>query len=369
MRSSFIEVNLENLRHNLKSISKHTGYRPVMAVVKSNAYGHGLFEVANCLEKLNVNSLGVALLEEGISLRKSGINIPIVVFGGVLPDQISHYLDWGLEFFVSSTSILRDAEKTCRSRSQQAIVHLKIDTGMGRIGTQISESASFIEEAIRTKYVKIKGICSHLACADDPKNPMTIQQVESFLKVVSIFDSLGAKMPIRHLANSGGVLYFPQSHLDMIRPGILLYGVYPDSKSPQILDVRPVLQLKSKISFQKSIPSGFPVSYGATWISKKKTEICTIPIGYGDGYRRHLSNCGKILIGGKRRPIIGRVCMDQFMVSCESEKNKLGEEVVLIGYQKGQCIKVEELSKWAETIPYEILTNLNNRLPRKYFNE
>jgi len=229
-----------------------------------------------------------------------------------------------------------------------------------------SSSEKFFKEAVKKKYVKIKGLCSHLACSDDPNNPMTIRQVNSFLKAISVFDQFDVDLPLRHIANSGGVLYFPESHLDLIRPGILLYGVYPESTSPNILDVKPALELKSQVSFHKSIPKGFSVSYGSTWTANKDTEISTIPIGYGDGYLRKLSNRGEVLICGKRRTIAGRVCMDQFMVSCEVEKSKIGDEVILIGKQEGQFIKVEELSNWAETIPYEILTSLNERIPRIY---
>ncbi|HIO84552.1 MAG TPA: alanine racemase [Deltaproteobacteria bacterium] len=369
MRPSFIEVNLNNLRHNLELIRKHTDDRPVMAVVKANAYGHGLLKVAQFYEKLGVNCLGVALLEEGIRLRESGITLPVVVFGGVSVQQIPEYLEWNLEFFVSSPEVLRLSEKICKSCKQQATVHLKLDTGMGRIGIGAEDSASFIEEAVRAKHIMVKGVCSHLACADDPENPLTLKQVERFLRAVSVFERLGAEMPLRHLANSGGVLYFPESHLDMIRPGILLYGVYPEATSPHVMEVRPALQLKSQVSFHKSVPSGFSVSYGSTWTSKSSAEISTVPLGYGDGYRRQLSNRGEVLIRGKRRTIAGRVCMDQFMINCENEPNDAGEEVVLIGLQKDRCITVEELSVWAETIPYEILTNLNERLPRIYSNE
>lgn len=369
MRPSFVEVDLNNLRHNLDLIRKHTDNRPVMAVVKSNAYGHGMLKVAQLYEKLGVNCLGVALLEEGIRLRESGISLPIVVFGGVLPEQILQYLEWNLEFFVSSPEVLRVTESICKSGSQQAIVHLKLDSGMGRVGINTADSASFIEEAVRAEHITVKGVCSHLACADDPKNPFTLKQVESFLAAVSVFERLGVEIPLRHLANSGGVLYFPETHLDLIRPGILLYGVYPDTSSPHVLDVRPALQLKSQVAFHKSIPAGFSVSYGSSWTSEKPSQISTVPLGYGDGYRRQLSNCGEVLINGKRRSIAGRVCMDQFMVNCENDTINIGDEVVLIGQQQDQFITVEEISSLADTIPYEILTNLNERLPRIYFNE
>ena len=369
MRPSFVEVDLNNLRHNLSLIRGHTDNKPVMAVVKANAYGHGILKVAQLYEELGVNCLGVALLEEGILLRDSGISLPIVVFGGVLPQQIHKYLEWDLEFFVSSPEVLRVVETICKSVAEQATVHLKLDSGMGRLGINTSDSDCFIEEAVKSEHIKVKGVCSHLACADDPENPLTMKQVERFLSAVSVFERLGAEIPIRHLSNSGGVLYFPETHLDLIRPGILLYGVYPDVTCPHVLDVLPALQLKSKVTFQKSIKSGISVGYGESWTSLSASEISTVPLGYGDGYMRQLSNCVEVLINGKFRPIVGRVCMDQFMVNCGNEVTKTGDEVVLIGQQQDQCITIEEISALANTIPYEILTNLNERLPRIYFNE
>ncbi len=368
MRPSFIEVDLNILRHNLRLIREHIDHRPLMAVVKSNAYGHGLVKVARLYEQLGVNSLGVALVEEGIILRKSGISLPIAVFGGVLMEQIPELIEWNLEFFVPSTEVLYDTEKFCKAQNRRAIVHLKIDSGMGRIGEIAENSESLIASALDSEHINIKGVCSHFACADDPEDPMTLEQIEKFLEAVSVFEKLGASTPLRHIANSGGVLYFPQSYLDIVRPGIILYGVYPDQSCPRILKLKPALKLKSNVSFHKSIPPGFSISYGATWTSKSNAEISTIPLGYGDGYPRQLSNLGEVLIDGKRRPIVGRVCMDQFMVNCKSVDQKAGDEVILIGEQDGKCITVEEISKWAKTIPYEILTNLNERLPRTYVN-
>ena len=368
MRPSFIEVDLSILTHNLKLIREHIDNRPVMAVVKSNAYGHGLVRVAHLYEQLGVNSLGVALLEEGIILRNSGISLPIAVFGGVLKEQIPELLEWGFEFIVPSTDVLNDTEKFCKSQNRRATVHLKIDSGMGRIGIIAENSESLIASALDSEHIYIKGVCSHFACADDPEDPKTLEQIDRFLEAVSVFEKLGTSTPLRHIANSGGVLYFPQSHLDIVRPGIILYGVYPESTCPRILELKPALKLKSKVSFHKSIPPGFSISYGATWTSESAAEISTIPLGYGDGYPRKLSNRGEVLINGKLRPIVGRVCMDQFMVNCKSENLNAGAEVILIGEQDGQCIAVEEISKWAETIPYEILTNLNERLPRTYAN-
>ena len=265
MRPSFIEVDLSILTYNLKLIREHIANRPLMAVVKSNAYGHGLVRVAHLYEQLGVNSLGVALLEEGIILRKSGISLPIAVFGGVLKEQIPELLEWDLEFIVPSNDVLNDTEKFCKAQNQRATVHLKIDSCMGMIGTIAENSESLIASALDSKHINIKGVCSQFACADDPEDPKTLEQIDRFLEAVSVFEKLGASTPLRHIANSGGVLYFPQSHLDIVRPGIILYGVYPEPSCPRILELEPALKLKSKVSFHKSIPPGFSISYGATW--------------------------------------------------------------------------------------------------------
>ena len=368
MRALRATFNTKAFIGNFNRVRSIAPNSKIMAVLKANAYGHGMLKVAQLYEELGVNCLGVALLEEGIILRKSGISLPIAVFGGVLKEQIPELLEWGLEFIVPSTDVLNDTEKFCKAQNRHATVHLKIDSGMGRIGTIAENSESLIASALDSEHINIKGVCSHFACADDPEDPKTLEQIDRFLEAVSVFDKLGTSTPLRHIANSGGVLYFPQSHLDIVRPGIILYGVYPEPTCPRILELKPALKLKSKVSFHKSIPPGFSISYGATWTSESTAEISTIPLGYGDGYPRQLSNRGEVLINGKRRPIVGRVCMDQFMVNCKSENLNAGAEVILIGEQDGQCITVEEMSKWAETIPYEILTNLNERLPRTYAN-
>ncbi len=366
MRSTYIEIDLNGLKYNLNQIRKHTKNKPIMAVVKANAYGHGLQPIAHFYEKQGVSCLGVAMLEEAVQLRKAGITIPIVVFGGLQAEQLSDYLNWKLEFFVPSLALLKATEIIAEEKNIRAQVHLKLDTGMGRIGALISEADALLEEAICSENIDIKGVCSHLACADDPNDKMTLRQLEQFHEAISIFERLGAEMPPRHLANSGGVLYFPETHLDMVRPGILLYGVYPSAASPRVLDVKTAISVKSKISFSKSIPENYSVSYGATWKSVNATNILTIPIGYGDGYRRNLSDKGEVLLNKKRYPIVGRICMDQLMIDVGSDSIELGEEVILIGKQGKENIKIEDISAKAETIPYEILTGLSTRLPRTY---
>jgi alanine racemase len=238
---------------------------------------------------------------------------------------------------------------------------------MERIGVHSYTAGPFIEAAVASRWVAVKGVYSHLACADEPDSPMSGQQLERFLAACDHFRRIGAPMPLRHLANSGGVLHFPDTHLDLVRPGIALYGVLPDPAARATVDLRPVLSLVSQVVFFKVVPAGQTVSYGATWAPGADTRVVTIPIGYGDGWPRALSSKGEVLVRGVRHPVVGRICMDQFMVDIGAAGTAYNEdEVVLIGAQGGEAITCEEVAVRAGTIPYEILVNLNNRIPRTY---
>ena len=365
-RPSRIVVDLSAVGDNLRAIRAHVGV-PVMGIVKANAYGHGLVPVARHLEACGVDRLGVAFVEEGIALRRAGIRLPILVLGGIFGPQVADYLRHDLEITVSSLDKLRQVEAVAEALGQRASVHLKIDTGMERIGVHSYSCAGFIEAAAASRWCDIVGVYSHLACADDPGSPMTDRQVERFAEACAHFTRIGAPMPLRHLANSGGVLHAPGTWLDLVRPGIILYGVLPDPASQATLALRPALSLVSRVVYFKVVRAGGTVSYGATWTAATDTRIATIPVGYGDGYPRALSSRGEVLLRGHRRPIAGRVCMDQFMVDLGPDGTAYNEdEVVLVGRQDGQAIRVEDIARQAGTIPYEILTGLNERIPRAY---
>jgi alanine racemase len=322
--------------------------------------------VALHLQSQGVEQLGVAFLEEGIALREAGITLPILVLGGIFGPQAAQFIANDLEITVSSLGKLHQVEAAAQALGRKAVIHLKIDTGMERIGVHSYSSRPFIEAALASKWCVLKGIHSHLACADDPRSPMTLQQLERFLEACAHIERAGAPMPIRHLANSGGVLHFPDTHLDMVRPGILMYGVQPDPASLRTVDVRPALSLVSQVAYFKVVKAGHTVGYGATWAPAEDTRIVTIPIGYGDGYPRALSSRGEVLIREKRHPIVGRICMDQFMVDIGHDSAWNEDEVVLVGRQGNAEIPVEAVALAAGTIPYEILTGLNARIPREY---
>lgn len=365
-RPTRIRVDLDALTHNLRALGAHTRV-PVMAVVKANAYGHGLVPVGLHLQAVGVEQLGVAFLEEGVALREAGVHVPILVMGGIFGPQAAQLIVNDLEITVSSLDKLRQVEAAAQSLGRKATIHLKIDTGMERIGVHSYHAGPFIEAALASRWCTIKGVYSHLACADDPSSPMTRQQLERFLEACAHFDRLGAPMPLRHLANSGGVLHFPETHLDLVRPGIALYGVLPDPASQATVDLRPAMSLVSKVVYFKVVPAGHPVSYGATWAPGVDTRVVTVPMGYGDGFPRSLSSRGEVLVRGQRLPIVGRICMDQFMVDIGPQGTAYNEdEVVLVGRQGGQVIRCEDVALSAGTIPYEILVGLNTRIPREY---
>ncbi|MDQ3038359.1 MAG: alanine racemase [Pseudomonadota bacterium] len=364
-RPTRIVVDLDAIAHNLHAIRAHVNV-PVMAIVKANAYGHGLVPVALHLQACGVEQLGVAFVEEGIALRNAGVTVPILVLGGIFGPQVAHFISHDLEITVSSLDKLRQVEAAAQGLGRKAVIHLKIDTGMERIGVHSYSCRPFIESALASRWCDLKGIYSHLACADDPASSMTDQQLERFLDACAHIERAGAPMPLRHLANSGGVLHFPGTNLDMVRPGIVLYGVLPDPASQATIHVRPALSLVSQVVYFKVVKAGHSVSYGATWVAKHDTRIVTIPIGYGDGYPRSLSSCGHVLIRGKLHPLVGRVCMDQFMVDIGGESAWNEDEVVLMGSQGESVLTAESVAQAAGTIPYEFLTGLNERIPREY---
>jgi alanine racemase len=364
-RPTRIVVDLDRVAGNLASIRAHVGV-PVMAIVKANAYGHGLVPVSRHLQAHGVDQLGVAFLEEGLALRRAGITVPILVLGGIFGPQVAQFIVHDLEITVSSLDKLRQVEAAAEALGRKAVIHLKIDTGMERIGVHGYSAGPFIEAAVASRWCMVKGVYSHLACADDPASPMTALQVERFLEACAHFDRIGAPMPVRHLANSGGVLHFPDTYLDLVRPGILLYGVLPAATAQATIAVEPVLSLVSRVVYFKVVKAGATVSYGATWTAAADTRLVTVPIGYGDGYPRALSSRGRVLIRGRAYPVVGRVCMDQFMVDIGDDSAWNEDEVVLVGRQGDAEIRVEALAQAAGMSQYELLVQFNDRIPREY---
>ena len=293
-RPTRIRVDLDALSHNFHALQARAGV-PVMGIVKANAYGHGLVPVARHLQAQGIGQLGVALVEEGIALRRAGVTVPILVMGGIHAPQVGQFLACDLEVTVSSIAKLRQVEQAAASLGRQAVIHLKVDTGMERIGVHSENAGPLIEAAVASRWCTVKGIYSHLACSDDPASPMTHEQRHRFLDACRHFDRIGAPMPLRHLANSGGVLHFPDTCLDMVRPGIALYGVMQDPASRATVALKPALSLVSQVVYFKVVKAGRTVSYGATWTAPADTRVVTVPIGYGDGYPRSLEEYEQLI--------------------------------------------------------------------------
>ena len=370
VRPTFAEINLARLTANYRAIQQRVAPAKVLAVLKANAYGHGLVEVARHMEKLGAPYLGVAVLEEGILLRESGITTPILVLGGILGNQVPLFLQHDLTLTASSVEKLQQIEAAAAEMGVQARVHLKIDTGMERIGVHYYSAEGLLETAVHSPHCHIEGIYSHFANSDTTDLTYSHLQLERFQQVLDFYERRGLPSPpLRHMANSGGILQLPHSHFDMVRAGILLYGVYPSDEVQRTVAVQPVLSWKSQVVYFKVIQPGHPVSYGSTWQSDHMVRAVTVPVGYGDGYFRSMSGHAEAIIRGKRYPVVGRICMDQVVVNIEWDSAYNGDAVILIGEaENGVSITCEDLAAWAGTIPYEILTNINTRISRVYVN-
>lgn len=366
VRPTLVEVNLDRLTHNLNAIRKKVSPSKVLAVLKANAYGHGLVPVAKHMQALDIDYLGVAVLEEGILLREASITKPILVMGGILGNQIPHFLKHNLTIAASSLEKLENIEEIAGQMRITARVHLKIDTGMERIGVHYYNAENLIEASLKCHHVQVEGIYSHFANADLNDLSHAHLQLERFLEVLYFYEKHSLPTPMRHMANSAGILQIPESYFDMVRPGIILYGVYPTNEIPHSIQVQPALTWKSHVVYFKVIKPGHPVGYGSMWESDHMVRAVTIPVGYGDGYFRSMSGKAEVIIRGTRYPVIGRISMDQIVANIEWDSAYNDDDVILIGEAGGISITCNEMAEWAGTIPYEILTNINTRVPRIY---
>ncbi len=372
MRLTRAEVNLASLRKNLEAIRRKVGpVVAIMGIVKANAYGHGIVEIAHALNKFGADYLGVGFLEEGILLRNHGITTPILVLGGVLGSQVDEFLEYNLDITVSSIELAeRINAEVAANGGRKPRIHLKIDTGMERLGVRWEHASSFIDKVAGLKSLEIVGIYSHFATADEKDKSFAREQLRRFQSVLEHVDQLSLSIPYRHIANSGAIIDLPESYCTMVRPGISLYGYYPSLDTSESIQLEPVLSLKSRIVYVKEVMPGMTVSYGRRFMAKQKTRIATIPVGYGDGYNRLLSNAASVIIRGKKHPVVGMVCMDQIMVDIGMEgAYHVGDDVTLIGRENSGSVSAWDLATVMNTIPYEVLTNIAARVPRFYLEE
>jgi len=366
-RPTWAEVDLSAIKYNFNQIKKcvSPGVK-VMSVVKANAYGHGIVEVSRSLSAAGVDYLGVATMDEAVKLRQNNIKKPILVLGSTLPHEIEGALKYGITLTVCNDELLRELNKAAERKKKKASVHLKVDTGMGRIGVWHDEALHFIKWILGHKGLFLEGIYTHFSSAGRDEF-FTNYQMDSFEKLLGQFDREGVDIPLRHAANSIATIDVKRSHLNMVRPGIIIYGMYPKRNFAKFFKLKPALSLKTKIVYLKEVPQGRSISYGRTYITERDTKIATLPIGYADGYERILSNKAFVLVNGQRAKVVGKVTMDQVMIDVGHVKNvKLGDEVVLIGKQGRDQITTEELARLSGTIPYEIACSIGSRVPRIY---
>jgi len=365
-RPTFAEIDLGAICHNLEIVSHIVkSDTKILGVVKADAYGHGMKEVSKAIVDY-VDYFGVASLDEAATLRGVGIKKPVLVIGAILPEEIEGVLKLNVIQTVSDLDIPRRLSKLAQSRNKKVKVHVKIDTGMGRLGFWHEEAIGFIKKIAKLKNIIIDGIFTHFPNAEADK-VFTYNQIRNFKLLIEDLWDNDIYIPIKHTANSMGLIDFKDSHMNMVRPGLMMYGIYPKESLLKSILLKPALTLRTKITHLKSMPKGRSISYGMTYVTRKPTKIATIPVGYGDGYSRHFSNKAHVLINGVRCFIVGRVCMDMCMVDVGRLKNvKIGDEVILIGSQGGEIIRAEDLARLVNTIPYEVLCNIGHRVPRIY---
>jgi alanine racemase len=365
-RPTFARVSTAALADNFHAFKVHAHSAKIMAVVKADAYGHGLLACARLFCDLGADYLGVGFVEEGIALRHAGIRRPILVLGGIVGSQISLFLDHDLEMTASSVFKIEAINEAAQGSGKTARVHLKIDTGMNRIGQNYQTAQHLFNATKRCAHVHVAGIYSHLAMAEDLHCDFTEVQIARFQQVLEQATSTDLDVGLRHIVNSAGAIRFPVAHYDMIRPGLGLYGQHSAPELQNILPLQPALSLWSEIVYMKRVRKGEGVSYGLAWSASEDIWVATVPVGYGDGYPRLLSNKASVLIGGRRYPIVGAVCMDQLMVNLGQDRYRVSEPVALWGRQGDAEITLWELCKLSGLIPYEMPIYLTGRVPRVF---
>lgn len=368
LRPTHLEVDLGCLRENYRLIANHVSPARVMPVLKANAYGHGLAAVGTMLEHEKPFALAVAYLEEALRLREAGVRTPILVLGGLVGAQIPQFLEQDVTFTASSVDKLLAIEACAAAKRVKARVHLKIDTGMERIGTHWYSAQRLLETSLQVRNVEVEGIFTHFANSDAADLTHARLQLERFHEVLRFYEQRSLPTPLRHAANSGAILQMPESYLDIVRPGILLFGSSPAAELPLTLQVKQALRWITQVVFFKVVRAGNPVSYGSAWSPPTDTRVITMPVGYGDGYMRAMSGQAQVIVRGRRIPVVGRICMDQVMADLGPAGTAYNsDEVVLLGAGKDggdPAIRIEDLAAWANTIPHEIVTNINTRVPR-----
>lgn len=367
------EINIDYISDNLTAIKDFVGHdKEVMVVIKADGYGHGAIPIARQLYEAGIDSIGVATIQEAIALRKYAIDIPILILGYSPEEEYENLIKYDIIQTVYKFSMAQGISDAAKAAGKIAKIHIKVDTGMTRLGFFPDDAA--IEQLVQMNelpHIEIEGIFTHFAQADGVDQSYTKEQIRLFNTFILKLEEKGIKIPKKHASNSAGLIEYEEARYNLVRAGIALYGLYPSIEVDHTkLLLKPSLSLKSNIIFLKEVPSGVPISYGGTYVTSQKCKIATIPVGYGDGYPRSLSSKGRVLIRGQYAPIVGRVCMDQFMVDVTHIDDVCdGDEAVLIGKQGENSVTVEEIAQIDGTINYEIVCQLGKRIPRVYYKE
>lgn len=370
LRPVWAEIHLTNYMHNIREVKRRYPGVHIMAVVKADGYGHGAIPVAKAALQAGADRLAIAIVDEGIELRKAGFTGPIQVLGGTAEAQWEQVVEYDLIQTIFDVRTAYALSRIAQQKGKRVTVHLKIDTGMGRLGVQPEEAGAAAAAIFALPNVDLEGVMTHLATADETDKSYTMLQVERYNKAVASIENRGIKIALRHVANSAAILDLPELAYNMVRPGILSYGLWPSGTVDQRFDIRPVLSWKAKVIFVKDVPAGTGISYGKTFVTQRASKIATLPLGYADGLSRQLSNKGQVLIKGKRVPIVGRICMDQCLIDVSDLGDvHEGDEVVLIGQQGTERISADEMASWIGTISYEVTCAISKRVPRYYVGE
>lgn len=366
----YADIDLDAIYENVKNakalLKKDT---KMMAIVKADGYGHGAVEVARQIDEL-VDAYGVAILEEGIRTSKSRFTKPILILGYTPKPLYPAMIRYDIATAVFTMEMAKEISDTAVAMHKNANIHIKLDTGMSRIGFAITkESKEIIEQIAKLPGIEIKGCFSHFARMDEKDKTKANEQFAKFTKMVNALEKDGVDLGIRHISNSAGIMEAPEVQMDMVRNGICLYGLYPSEEvQKERLPLKPAMELKAYVSYVKTLEPGVEIGYGGTYTTTKKTRVATIPVGYADGYSRCLSGKGSVLIHGKKAPILGRVCMDQFMVDVTDIDNVcVGDRVTLFGKDGDSCITIEEISAMAHSFNYEFVCDIGKRIPRVYY--
>jgi alanine racemase len=369
LRPVWAEINLDNLEHNIREVNRIiSDETKIMAVVKADAYGHGAIPCSKIFLENGADRLAVATITEAIELRKS-TDKPILVLGYTPIDAFTYIIDYNIAPTIYNIDQARALNEISIKKFSTTKIHIKIDTGMGRLGFQPSlKNIDIISIIDKFLNIEVEGIFTHFAVSDITDKTYTHKQFEKYQWVLEELEKKNINIPLRHVSNSAAIIDLPEYNLDLVRPGIMLYGIYPsDEVKKERVNLKPVMALKARVAHLKKVTPGSGISYGLTYFTEEESKIATLPIGYADGYHRRLSNKGKVRINGREAPLIGRICMDQCMIDVTDMDNiMIGDEVILFGDGSKVGTGIGDISRWLNTIPHEIMCGISRRVPRLY---